>query len=155
MSNTRFSAIDILLNRSTLDMPYQDKPTPQVSTIFGQNVFNDQAMAKYMSRAAYKKVKSAIGSGKKLDEKTAGIVAIAMQKWAMDKGATHFAHWFQPLTGRTAEKHDSFFDLTPGDGQVIERFSAKDLAQQEPDGSSFPGGGLRTTFEARGYTAWV
>lgn len=154
MSNTRFSAIDILLNRSTLDMPYQDKPTPQVSTIFGQNVFNDQAMARFMTKATYNKVKAAINTGKKLDMKTAGMVAEAMKKWAMEKGATHFAHWFQPLTGRTAEKHDSFFDLTPGDGQVIERFSAKDLAQQEPDGSSFPGGGLRTTFEARGYTAW-
>ncbi len=107
-----------------------------------------------MSKTAYNKVKAAIDTGKKLDLKTAGVVATAMRKWAMDNGATHFAHWFQPLTGRTAEKHDSFFDLTPGEGQVIEQFSAKDLAQQEPDGSSFPGGGLRTTFEARGYTAW-
>ncbi|HHB77812.1 MAG TPA: glutamine synthetase type III [Saprospiraceae bacterium] len=154
MSNTRFSAIDILLNRSPIDLPYQDKPTPKVSTIFGENVFNDKAMQKYLSKAAYKKVKLAIDSGAKLDLKLAGIVATAMQKWAMDKGVTHFAHWFQPLTGRTAEKHDSFFDLEPLDDQVIERFSAKDLAQQEPDGSSFPGGGLRTTFEARGYTAW-
>ncbi len=154
MSTARFSAIDIIFNRSELDLSFQDKPTPPVSKIFGVNVFNDKTMKKYMSKTAYNKVKAAIDTGKKLDLKTAGVVATAMRKWAMDNGATHFAHWFQPLTGRTAEKHDSFFDLTPGEGQVIEQFSAKDLAQQEPDGSSFPGGGLRTTFEARGYTAW-
>lgn len=152
MINARFSAIDTILNRK--EPNHLDKETPKVSTIFGSNVFNDKAMKKYMPESTYRKVKTIIQAKKKLDLKTAALVATAMRKWAMDKGASHFAHWFQPLTGRTAEKHDSFFDLTPGDGQVIETFSAKDLAQQEPDGSSFPGGGLRTTFEARGYTAW-
>ncbi len=152
--STRFSAIDTLLNRSSLDLDFQDKPSPQTSSIFGENVFNEKNMKKYLSKPAFTKVRKAIASGKKLDLQTADLVATGMRKWAMDKGATHFAHWFQPLTGRTAEKHDSFFDLAPGSGKVVETFSAKDLTQQEPDGSSFPGGGLRTTFEARGYTAW-
>lgn len=153
MSLSRFNAIDIILNRTELDMDFVDKPTEKISSFFGCNVFNDKAMQKYLDEDAYLSVKAAIQTGEKLDLKIATVVADSMKRWAMDKGATHYAHWFQPLTGRTAEKHDSFFTLN-GEGKAIEEFSGEGLAQQEPDGSSFPGGGLRSTFEARGYTAW-
>ena len=108
---------------------------------------------KYLNEESYLKVKAAIQSGSKLSRGVAETVATAMKKWAQDKGASHYAHWFQPLTGRTAEKHDSFFTLDMK-GNSIEEFKGEALSQQEPDGSSFPGGGLRSTFEARGYTAW-
>jgi glutamine synthetase len=153
MSLSRFNALDIVLNRTDLDMDFVEKPSERITEIFGVNVFHDQAMQQYLDEDAYLSVKAAIQSGENLNLSLASIVADAMKNWAMDKGATHYAHWFQPLTGRTAEKHDSFFTLTP-DGQPIEEFSGEGLAQQEPDGSSFPGGGLRSTFEARGYTAW-
>ena len=153
MSHSRFNAIEAISHRSEFDVNYVDQPSSPISEYYGKNVFGDHSMKKYLPEDAYIKVKAAIQSGSKLSRKVASEVAMAMKTWAMDKGATHFAHWFQPLTGKTAEKHDSFFTLDRN-GQAIEEFSGDVLAQQEPDGSSFPGGGLRSTFEARGYTAW-
>ena len=124
-----------------------------IASYFGENVFNDEAMKKYLPEAAYLSVKAAIQSGQKLTREVADEIANGMKKWSEEKGCTHFAHWFQPLTGKTAEKHDSFFTLTH-DGRVIEEFTGSALVQQEPDGSSFPSGGMRSTFEARGYTVW-
>lgn len=153
MSLNRFNAIDTILNRSELDLGYVEAPSTRIAEFFGANVFGDAAMQQYLDEATYLNVKKAVQNGEKLSRETAASVAAGMQKWAMEKGATHFTHWFQPLTGRTAEKHDSFFNLTP-DGKVIEEFTADSLLQQEPDGSSFPSGGMRSTFEARGYTGW-
>jgi len=120
---------------------------------FGENVFTDTVMQERMPAAAYKKLMATINEGKPLDETIADVVANTMKDWAMEKGATHFTHWFQPLTGITAEKHEAF--LKPlGFGKAIFEFSGKELTQGEPDASSFPSGGLRATFEARGYTAW-
>jgi glutamine synthetase len=150
---SRFSAIETIFSRSEMDVEYSHIPNTKISDFFGCNVFNDEAMQKYLSEDTYLSVKAAIQSGSNLDHQVANTIAIAMKQWAMDMGATHYAHWFQPLTGKTAEKHDSFFTLN-SEGKAIEEFSGKELAQQEPDGSSFPGGGLRSTFEARGYTAW-
>lgn len=134
-------------------MAYFETPTGLVSDYFGVNVFNDESMQQYLTEDAYLSVKAAIQSGAKLSREVADLVANAMKTWAMEHGASHYAHWFQPWTGKTAEKHDSFFTLNH-QGKAIEEFGGKELAQQEPDGSSFPGGGLRSTFEARGYTAW-
>jgi glutamine synthetase len=120
---------------------------------FGERVFNEDRMRQYLTREAFDSVKAAIFSGTKIDRKIADQVAEAMKAWAMSMGATHYTHWFQPLTGSTAEKHDAFFDLLP-DGRGIEKFGGGQLVQQEPDASSFPSGGIRNTFEARGYTAW-
>ncbi|MEI7673829.1 MAG: glutamine synthetase III, partial [Deltaproteobacteria bacterium] len=120
---------------------------------FGENVFNDKVMQERLPDAAYKKLMATIDEGNPLDETIADVVANAMKDWSMEKGATHFTHWFQPLTGITAEKHEAF--LKPlGFGKAIFEFSGKELRQGEPDASSFPSGGLRATFEARGYTAW-
>ena len=124
-----------------------------VKKIFGSNVFNDAVMKERLPKAAYKKMKATIDAGAELDPEVADIVAHEMTEWAIDKGATHFTHWFQPLTGITAEKHDAFID-PQGDGTTLLRFSGKELIKGEPDASSFPSGGLRATFEARGYTAW-
>jgi len=124
-----------------------------VSQYFGEDTFNRKAMKERLPKEAFKKLMDAIEEGKTIDAKTADVVAEAMKKWALEKGATHFAHWFQPMTGITAEKHDAFVDPI-GDGQVMEKFSGKQLVQGEPDASSFPSGGIRATFEARGYTAW-
>ena len=153
MSLNRFNAIDIIQNRFDIEMPYSSAEEKKISSFYGENVFNDESMKKYLSESAYFSVKAAIQSGTNLNKEVASAVAEAMKNWAMEKGATHYAHWFQPLTGKTAEKHDSFFTITPS-GKAIEEFGGKELAQQEPDGSSFPGGGLRSTFEARGYTSW-
>jgi len=153
MSLKRFNAIDIIHNRFDIAQPHSAPEQVKISSFYGENVFNDETMKKYLPEAAYFSVKAAIQTGSNLNKDVAGVVAEAMKKWAMEKGATHYAHWFQPLTGKTAEKHDSFFTITP-DGKAIEEFGSNELAQQEPDGSSFPGGGLRTTFEARGYTSW-
>lgn len=120
---------------------------------YARRVFNEQRMLQYLTRDAYDSVKGAIFSGSKIDRKVADQVAEAMKAWAIEMGATHYTHWFQPLTGATAEKHDAFFDLLP-DGRAIEKFGGGQLVQQEPDASSFPSGGIRNTFEARGYTAW-
>ncbi len=152
MNLSRFNAIDTILHRSEFDVDYVSSPAENIASFFGCNVFNDESMKSYLPEDAYLNVKAAIQSGSKLSREIADIVAEAMKKWAMDKGATHYAHWFQPWTGRTAEKHDSFFTIE--DNKAIEKFGGKELAQQEPDGSSFPGGDLRSTFEARGYTAW-
>ena len=124
-----------------------------VKKIFGSNVFNDAVMKERLPKAAYKKMKATIDAGAELDPEVADIVAHEMKEWAIEQGATHFTHWFQPLTGITAEKHDAFID-PQGDGTTLLRFSGKELIKGEPDASSFPSGGLRATFEARGYTAW-
>ena len=124
-----------------------------VDRIFGTLVFNDTVMRQRLPKETYKALRQAISVGKRLDIEVANVVANAMKDWAIEHGATHFTHWFQPLTGITAEKHDSFITPTDG-GQVIMEFSGKELIQGEPDASSFPSGGLRATFEARGYTAW-
>ena len=124
-----------------------------ISSYFGEDTFSDKIMQTKLPKATYEKLKESIDKGKKLDIKTANAVANAMKKWALEKGATHFAHWFQPMTGSTAEKHDAFIEIS-GPGEVIERFTGEQLVQGEPDASSFPSGGLRATFEARGYTAW-
>ncbi|MBK8879057.1 MAG: glutamine synthetase III [Haliscomenobacter sp.] len=153
MSLSRFSALETVFTRPTYDLEFVGAPSEKISDFFGSNVFNDQAMEEYLSKDAYKSLKKAIHSGAKLTREQAEMAAAGMKKWAMERGATHYTHWFQPLTGRTAEKHDSFFTLRP-DGEVLEEFTGDALVQQEPDGSSFPGGGLRSTFEARGYTAW-
>ena len=124
-----------------------------VPEMFGTAVFNDESMKKYLPKGTYKELKKTIEDGKPLDINIANIVAHAMKEWAISKGATHFTHWFQPMTGITAEKHDSF--ISPdNDGRVIMEFKGKELVKGEPDASSFPSGGLRATFEARGYTAW-
>ncbi len=120
---------------------------------FGENTFNDRVMREKLPKDVYKKLIKTIKSGEKLDLSIANTVAHAMKEWAISKGVTHFTHWFQPQTGLTAEKHDSFFEIE-SDGQVIERFKGDQLVQGEPDASSFPSGGMRTTFEARGYTMW-
>ena len=124
-----------------------------VNEIFGTNVFNDSVMKERLPKATYKALKKTIEEGKSLHPDVADVVASAMKDWAVEKGATHFTHWFQPMTGITAEKHDAFINPT-ADGKVILEFSGKELIQGEPDASSFPSGGLRATFEARGYTAW-
>jgi glutamine synthetase len=124
-----------------------------VSELFGSKVFNDAVMQARLPKDTYKAMQTAIRDGKRLDLSVANVVATAMKDWAIEKGATHYTHWFQPLTGITAEKHDSFISPMPG-GSIIMEFSGKELVQGEPDASSFPSGGLRATFEARGYTAW-
>ncbi|HOW87527.1 MAG TPA: glutamine synthetase III [Candidatus Omnitrophota bacterium] len=124
-----------------------------VTEIFGSNVFNDRIMKERLPKDTYRALKKTIQEGLPLSLEVANVVASAMKDWAIEKGATHYTHWFQPLTGRTAEKHDSFISPTE-DGSVIMEFSGKQLTQGEPDASSFPSGGLRSTFEARGYTAW-
>ena len=125
-----------------------------VSEMFGKNVFNDSVMRERLPKNVYKKLKKTIEDGTELDPSIADVVAHAMKDWAIERGATHFSHWFQPLTGITAEKHDSFISVPGSDGRVIMEFSGKELIQGEPDASSFPSGGLRSTFEARGYTTW-
>ncbi len=124
-----------------------------VPELFGSMVFNDAAMKKRLPKEIYKELKRTIQDGKPLDISVANVVANSMKDWAIEKGVTHFTHWFQPMTGITAEKHDSFISPV-GDSSVIMEFSGKELIKGEPDASSFPSGGLRATFEARGYTAW-
>ena len=124
-----------------------------ISEIFGSLVFNDRVMRERLPKETYKALRKTMAEGRTLKPDIASVVANAMKDWAIEKGATHFTHWFQPMTGITAEKHDSFISPT-SDGQVIMEFSGKELVKGEPDASSFPSGGLRATFEARGYTAW-
>ena len=147
MSTLRFEALKKLNERPRVQV---DLPAEKVSQFFGENVFGIDQMKATLSPAVFKKVSSAIKQHEKVDEVTADAVAQAAKAWAMAKGATHFTHWFQPMTGGTAEKHDSFFDALAG----LEKFKGSELVQQEPDASSFPSGGIRSTFEARGYTAW-
>ncbi|MFR4352947.1 MAG: glutamine synthetase III [Roseburia sp.] len=125
-----------------------------VAEIFGENVFNDSVMQARLPKKVYKKLKEVIEEGRDLDLETADVVAHEMKEWAIEKGATHYSHWFQPLTGVTAEKHDSFITAPMENGKVLMSFSGKELIKGEPDASSFPSGGLRATFEARGYTTW-
>lgn len=131
----------------------QETPYNKITSYFGSNVFNNRAMREYLSEDAYKSLVTSVKTGAKIDRKMAGQIAAGMKTWAMDKGVSHYTHWFQPLTGTTAEKHDAFFSIS-SDGTPIENFDGDSLVQQEPDASSFPSGGLRVTFEARGYTAW-
>ena len=125
----------------------------KVPELFGENVFNLQVMQDKLPKEVFKSLKKTIDEGTPLDASVASVVANAMKDWAVEKGATHYTHWFQPMTGITAEKHDSFINPTK-DGKVIMDFSGKELVVGEPDASSFPSGGVRATFEARGYTAW-
>src|SRR5574344_2618311 len=126
---------------------------PNVPELFGSMVFNQKVMQERLPKETFKALKKTLEDGTPLDIGIANAVAHAMKEWAIEKGATHYTHWFQPLTGITAEKHDSFISPAEG-GKVIMEFSGKELSQGEPDASSFPSGGLRATFEARGYTAW-
>ena len=125
-----------------------------VAEIFGENVFNDAVMQARLPEDVYIELKRTIQEGKELEKSIADVVAHEMKEWAIEKGATHYSHWFQPLTGATAEKHDAFISVPKADGKVIMEFSGKELIKGESDASSFPSGGLRATFEARGYTAW-
>lgn len=150
MSNSRFNAVEKASNRKAVE---SITPTQKVSEYFGENVFNRKAMQKYLSKETYKALTYAIDNGVPIDREVANLVAAGMRMWALEKGVTHYTHWFQPLTDGTAEKHDAFVEHD-GNGGMIEEFSGKLLVQQEPDASSFPNGGLRNTFEARGYSAW-
>lgn len=134
-------------------MKIQGYKDSRISNVFAENVFTEQVMRNYLTDDAYKSLMNSIKNGEKIDRKMADQIASGMKVWAEEKGATHYTHWFQPLTGGTAEKHDSFFTLK-SDGRAIEEFDGAMLIQQEPDASSFPNGGIRATFEARGYTAW-
>ncbi len=149
MATKRLQAYRDVLNRTPKHIDYDGK----VSELFGKNVFHAEVMREYLPSDAYKSMMESIQNGTRLDRKMADQVASAMKDWAITKGATHYTHWFQPLTGATAEKHDAFFKPV-GPGRAIERFDGELLVQQEPDASSFPNGGIRNTFEARGYTAW-
>lgn len=149
MTSLRFFAIQESLNRK----PVVINETSRRSELFGSNVFNQAVMRQSLTKEAYTSVLNAINKGKKIDRGIADQIAYAMKDWALGKGATHYTHWFQPLTGATAEKHDAFFE-TVKEGGAIEIFGGGQLVQQEPDASSFPSGGIRNTFEARGYTAW-
>ncbi len=149
MSTFRSRALTETLNRN----PVEVKDSNMRSVNFASHVFNAQNMKQYLTAESYRGVKSAIKDGKRIDRKIADQIANSMKNWALSMGATHYTHWFQPLTGGTAEKHDAFFELLP-DGTTLEKFSGNELVQQEPDASSFPSGGIRNTFEARGYTAW-
>lgn len=149
MSKIRFNAIAESHGREIKPV----RETGRRSEYFGSHVFNEQRMLQYLTRDAMESVQGAISSGSKINRKIADQIAEAMKAWAISMGATHYTHWFQPLTGATAEKHDAFFDLL-SDGRALEKFGGGQLVQQEPDASSFPSGGIRNTFEARGYTAW-
>ena len=150
MAIARFKALELAQNHPT---PHVKVPSEKVAEYFASNTFSDEVMRSLLSPEAYIKLSNAIRTGSKIDREVADEVAAAMKSWAISKGVTHYTHWFQPLTGTTAEKHDSFFDLS-GNGKAVEKFKGSALVQQEPDASSFPHGGIRSTFEARGYTAW-
>jgi glutamine synthetase len=150
MANLRFQALNAVLSRT---IPEVKTPSSKISEFFGVNVFDKKKMKEFLSKEAYQSIINSIELGTSVNREVSEQIAAAMKAWAMTKGATHYTHWFQPLTGTTAEKHDSFFEPT-SDGSAIEKFSGDALVQQEPDASSFPNGGIRNTFEARGYTAW-
>ncbi|NEU09425.1 glutamine synthetase type III [Flavihumibacter sp. R14] len=150
MSILRFQALNAVLSRT---IPEVKPPSSKISDFYGMNVFDKKKMKDFLSKEAFQSLNDSINFNQPLHREVSEQVASAMKAWAMGKGATHYTHWFQPLTGTTAEKHDSFFEPTP-DGSAIEHFSGDALVQQEPDASSFPSGGIRNTFEARGYTAW-
>lgn len=150
MSNIRVEAVKELFSRRPVPV---EAPGDKVSDYFGTNTFSLETMKKYLPTEAFENVRKAIDTWGYIDRKAADAVAAAMKAWAMERGVTHYTHWFHPLNGSTAEKHDAFFEPTK-DGKVFEHFSGKELIQQEPDASSLPSGGIRNTFEARGYSAW-
>ncbi len=150
MATIRFKALQELFSRQAQEVVY---PSSKASDYFGINVFDMSKMKKYLSKEAFKSVEKAMKEGTGIDRKVADQVAVSMKEWAISRGATHYTHWFHPLTDATAEKHDAFFEIDL-EGRPFESFDGKLLAQQEPDASSFPSGGIRNTFEARGYTAW-
>src|SRR5689334_16411040 len=150
MESLRFKAISDLTAESN---GRAVAGSTRITGIFGENVFTLRTAREFLSDEAYKSLVASIRGGKKIDRNMANQIAAGLRQWAESKGVTHFSHWFQPLTGTTAEKHDSFFTLK-GDGSALETFDGDALIQQEPDASSFPSGGIRATFEARGYTAW-
>lgn len=150
MSKLRFRVVEAAFKKRAAEVP---APAERPSDYFGQNVFNRAKMFKYLPEKAYERITDCIDNGAPLDRETADAVAAAMKKWAIEMGATHYTHWFHPLTEGTAEKHDAFVEHD-GKGGMVEEFSGKLLIQQEPDASSFPNGGIRNTFEARGYSAW-
>ena len=152
MSTLRFKALAELPFRNYRKDNFVEVPA-KLSELYCQNVFSEKTMQEYLTKDAFTSIQDAIRKGTKIQRHIADQVAVAMKDWALSKGVTHYTHWFQPLTGSTAEKHDSFFTPLEG-GRAIERFSGGMLIQQEPDASSFPNGGIRNTFEARGYTAW-
>lgn len=149
MASLRFNALERVLSRPIQTMD----PEPLRSETFKKHVFDARKMKRHLPAEAFDAIESAVVKGSHMDRSTANQIAVAMKEWAIGLGATHYTHWFQPLTGATAEKHDAFFE-TLADGTAIERFDGSQLSQQEPDASSFPHGGIRNTFEARGYTAW-
>ena len=149
MSTYRSRALEQTLNRKLI--PIKEKMSR--SAYFGSHVFNEESMEQYLTKEVFDGVMNAVKHGSNIDRKIADQVANSMKNWAVSKGVTHYTHWFQPLTGGTAEKHDAFLELV-SDGKAMERFGGNELVQQEPDASSFPSGGIRNTFEARGYTAW-
>ena len=150
MSSLRFQALNAVLSRT---IPEVEMPSTKLSDFYGSNVFDQKKMKDSLSKEAFSSIIDSINSGTPIDRGISEQVASSMKSWAMSRGASHYTHWFQPLTGSTAEKHDSFFE-PDSDGQGLEKFSGEALSQQEPDASSFPNGGIRSTFEARGYTAW-
>src|SRR6201746_1416853 len=150
MSNIRFQALRAVQGRS---IPEVKIPSPKISDFYGSNVFDKKKMKEYLSSDAFQGIINSIEKGEPIPRDMAEQVASAMKSWAIGKGATHYTHWFQPLTGTTAEKHDSFFG-PDGEGNAITEFPRNELTPAEPDASSFPSGGIRNTFEARGYTAW-
>ena len=150
MANSRFQALKEASNRTNIKFEEINKK----SIIFASNVFNDKAMKQFLTSDAHKAVKDAVQFGTKIDRRLADYIAMGMKEWALAKGVTHYTHWFQPLTGTTAEKHDAFFETSYDGSDPVEKFGGAQLVQQEPDASSFPNGGIRNTFEARGYTAW-
>src|SRR5690349_2431027 len=151
MQSLRFTALEGLAGVDLKIKPEQ--LNGKITEVFGSNVFTGKVLRENLSDEAYKSLMNSIKTGSKIERKMAEQIAAGMKQWAMKKGVTHFTHWFQPLTGTTAEKHDSFFTIK-SDGSAFETFDGDALVQQEPDASSFPSGGLRATFEARGYTAW-
>ena len=150
MSKLRFRVVETAFKKQAVEVPTPDE---RPSGYFGQNVFNRAKMFKYLTKKAYGRITDCIDNGTPLDRETADAVAVGMKKWAIEMGATHYTHWFHPLTEGTAETHDAFVEHD-GKGGMVEEFSGKLLIQQEPDASSFPNGGIRNTFEARGYSAW-
>ena len=150
MSSNRSAALNLFQSRPKT---VKERDNRKITSYYAENVFTQEKLRAYLSNDAYKVYNQTIADGKKISRELADQIAAALKAWAMEKGTTHYTHWFQPLTGTTAEKHDSFFTLS-SNGAAVEKFDGDALVQQEPDASSFPSGGLRATFEARGYTAW-
>ncbi len=149
-NNLRFQVVEEAFKKRALEVK---SPQERPSEYFGKYVFNKEKMYRYLPKQVYDKMIDVMDNGASLDRSIADAVADGMKKWALEMGVTHYTHWFQPLTEGTAEKHDAFVEHD-GKGGMIEKFSGKLLVQQEPDASSFPNGGIRNTFEARGYSAW-